>query len=179
MACSFNRFDFCGAWRVNKPPPCLSTPEMAAYSLASRAFLSRVAALLSDLLGPPSVEQLRHETSRSAGALPECSCCLCFMVSPVCLPCGHSLCKTCLERGSGRPSAGATLCPECKQSWPLVPPGMSELRKPTLVLQNAFRTMYPRWAECWEDKEKGNVHAREGKFELAVRWYTKAIETGK
>lgn len=154
--------------------------RMAAYSETSRTFLLHVRAQLDASLGPPAPTQ-RHRSDTSGGRsqTPECPSCLCFMVRPVCLPCGHSLCKPCLDRGSSRFSGDSTRCPECQQSWPVVPPGFICERKPTLVLQNAFLKWYPRWAECCKHREEGNKFAQEGDFPLAVQWYSKALETGK
>ena len=130
------------AW--NTKSPLLSTVvcrmfHMAAYSETSRTFLLHVRAQLDASLGPSAPAQ-RHRSDRSGrrSQTPECPSCLCFMVRPVCLPCGHSLCKPCLDKGPSRFSGDSTRCPECQQSWPVVPPGFICERKPTLVLQNAF-----------------------------------------
>ena len=109
---------------------------------------------------------------------PVCPLCRCLMIRPVCLPCGHSLCKPCLARSTSRFFGDCAHCPRCRQSWPVVPPGMTEDRRPTLVLQNAFMRWYPGWAECCKYREEGNRFAQEGDYPLAVHHYNKALETG-
>lgn len=123
----------------------------------------------------PLASRRGESTSRDT---PVCPSCQCLMIRPVCLPCGHSLCKPCLARSPSRFSGTSARCPRCYQSWPVVSPGMNEERKPTLVLQNAFMRWYPGWAECCKYREEGNRFAQEGDYPLAVHWYNKALETG-
>lgn len=110
---------------------------------------------------------------------PVCPLCRCLMMRPVSLPCGHSLCKPCIARSISRSFSNCAHCPLCRQTWPVVPPGMAEERKPTLLLQNAFMRWYPGWAECCKYREEGNRYAEEGDFPLAVYYYNKALETGE
>ena len=103
----------------------------------------------------------------------DCSNCEGYMAHPVCLPCGHSLCKSCMERGGGVAS-----CPRCMQSWPRAPPGGDGDRRPTVVLQHVLQKWFSRRLEACQHREEGNRFALEGDFPLAVHWYNKAVETG-
>ena len=59
----------------------------------------------------------------------DCAYCIGFMVQPVCLPCGHSVCKSCLDKtmvGGGGAGGGQLLaCPCCGHTFPTVPLGFS------------------------------------------------------
>ena len=142
-----------------------------------------------------------HSPSASAGAINsnlrhlDCAYCTGFMVQPVCLPCGHSVCKSCLQKTA----VGGDLlaCPSCSQTFPCVPLGFgsnsgsssenghggrtassADYRRPTLMLQNALLKWYPEWVESAKHKDEGNVFANEGDFPMAVHWYNKALQTG-
>lgn len=148
---------------------------MATCSQDSRTLFINVKARLEAALSP-LVTMKRGDSGETS--TPVCPLCLCLMMRPVCLPCGHSLCKPCVARTTSRFLGDSACCPRCRQSWPVVPPGMSGERRPTLVLQNAFMRWYPGWAECCKYREEGNRFAQEGDFPLAVHWYNKALETG-
>ena len=110
----------------------------------------------------------------------DCSSCEGFMVQPVCLPCGHSLCKSCMQRMCAASSRLSSFfrCPSCKQAWPQTPPSSSEYRKQTTILYSVIQKWFPRWLEACKHREEGNCFAQEGDFPLAVYWYDKALETG-
>ena len=139
---------------------------------------------------PASLLSMRHL---------DCAYCTGFMVQPVCLPCGHSVCRSCLEKTV----VGGDLlaCPSCSQTFPCVPAGFSSnsdsnserrrsggnsgaahaatiSRKPTLILQNALLKWYPERVESSKHKDEGNIFANEGDFPMAIHWYSKALETG-
>ena len=148
---------------------------------------------------------LEHQRNAPAGAINsnlrhlDCAYCTGFMVQPVCLPCGHSVCKSCLEKTT----VGGDLlaCPNCSQTFPRVPVGFgsnnssssggelrsglgsrassdTDCRRPTLMLQNALFKWYPEWVESAKHKDEGNVFANEGDFPMAVEWYNRALQTG-
>ena len=122
----------------------------------------------------------------------DCAYCIGFMVQPVCLPCGHSVCKSCLDKTV---LGGDVLaCPYCSQAFPSMPlgfgrpdsgsagsygDGTANFRRPTLMLQNALLKWYPEWVESSKHKDEGNIFANEGDFPIAVHWYTKALQTGE
>ena len=123
----------------------------------------------------------------------DCAHCIGFMVQPVCLPCGHSVCKSCLDKTVV--GGDVLACPYCSQAFPSVPIGYGcsdssggpvdgavsniNARRPTLMLQNALPKWYPEWVESAKHKDEGNVFANEGDFPIAVHWYTKALQTGE
>lgn len=143
--------------------------NMACCSPESKALLSSMRSQLQAVLPPASKEE--------SSQLLDCVNCEGFMAQPVCLACGHSVCKSCMERplsGIG----GLLLCPRCKQRSHRQPAGLTGDRRPTLVLQNAVQKWFPRRLEACRHREEGNTFAKEGDFPLAVHWYTKAVETG-
>ena len=151
--------------------------KMATCSLNSRTLYVGIKTRLEGALAT-LLPMIRRPAEDSAADTPVCPLCRCLMMRPVCLPCGHSLCKPCLARSTIRVFDDCTRCPRCLQSWPVLPPGMTEERRPTLLLQNVFMRWYPGWAECCKYREEGNRFAQEGDFSSAVHYYNKALETG-
>ena len=143
--------------------------NMTSCTQESQALLSAVRRELETALPP---------THSRGDRLLDCSSCEGFMAQPLCLPCGHSVCKCCLYKLRSSFTLSSILCPQCKHTCPHKPPGQSDDRKPTLVLQNAFQKWYPRWLEACKYREEGNRFAQEGDFPLAVHWYNKAADTG-
>ena len=142
--------------------------NMSSYSQESRTLLSALRSNLETALplkAPPPPGLL------------ECSSCEGFMAHPLCLPCGHSVCKACLEKLRSS-LTHSILCPRCRHTYPHKPPGSTNDRKPTLILQNAFQKWYPKWLEACSHRVEGNRFAQEGDFPLAVHWYNKAAEIG-
>lgn len=165
---------------------------------------------LDGRIGAASTDEARS-TSRSG--LPvmrhlDCAYCAGFMVQPVCLPCGHSVCKSCVDKTVV--GGDLVVCPACNQTFPYVPLGFgsnnssrsnggsgesgktgtggggggaslprSDGRRPTLILQNALLKWYPEWVESSKHKDEGNVFANEGDFPVAVHWYSRALQTGE
>ena len=99
----------------------------------------------------------------------DCFYCEGFMSYPVCLSCGHSMCKTCIDKLSNQ------ACPKCKAVITTREPG----HKPTLMMRNVLKKCFPEWVESCEFREIGNTFANEGDFPLAIDWYEKAISTGE
>ena len=64
-----------------------------------------------------------------------CSICLETFKDPVSLPCGHSLCRACVEQVARTSPAGTLKCPECRASTPLPPGGVANL-KTNISLRN-------------------------------------------
>lgn len=177
--------------------------NMSGCSHQSRAI---VAALRTQLA--TALEERELTASHSAALTPSsyssivsCNNCGGFMVQPVCMPCGHSVCKACIEK-STMLSGDNLVCPKCSNTCPKIPTTISsspdlrdrnamhlersadseliskQYRTPTLTLQNAFCKWYPKWVESCQCREEGNKYANLGDFVLATRWYTQALETG-
>ena len=151
--------------------------KMATCSQDSRTLYVSIKSKLETALAP-LLPMVTTPVREEAAEIPVCPLCRCLMMRPVCLPCSHSLCKPCLARSTSRFFEDSARCPRCHQSWPVVPPGMTEERKPTLLLQNVFMRWYPGWAECCKYREEGNRFAQEGDFPMAVHYYNNALETG-
>lgn len=140
----------------------------------------------------PSTSLAGNGSSTDYSAIVSCRNCEGFMVQPVCLPCGHSICKGCTEK-SNVVSRDNLSCPTCNQVCPKIPPRFFETaspdppqaikssdgcRAPTVIIQNAFRRWYPDWAESCRCREEGNMYANTRHFTAAVKCYSQALETG-
>lgn len=143
---------------------------MAKCSALSRRLVSQMTRELVSL-APDT-------TSRETYDAMDCVGCRGFMSQPVCLPCGHSHCKTCLDRPSDQ-ARDSIVCLICKESHPKLPLGFTTSRKPTLLLQDLSQKWYPLMASACQLREEGNKCARENDFESALGHYQKAVETGK
>ena len=108
----------------------------------------------------------------------ECSSCNGFMSQPVCLPCGHTACRSCLDRPSEQAGSVVT-CPQCGEKHSKTPIGSSSPRKTTLLLQNLQQKWFPAVLDCCRHREEGNKFAQEGDFPMAIECYDKAVKTGK
>ena len=140
----------------------------SCYSQEARFLLSSLSSRLEVALPLDGV----------AGAgtqLLDCSSCEGFIAVPVCLPCGHSLCRSCLEQLS---SAHAP-CPRCREQWPRDPPGIEGGRKATLCLHNAFQRWYPDRIESCRLRDEGNEFVSKGDFPHAVQRYSEALASGR
>lgn len=128
--------------------------------------------------------------SPSYSSIVSCNNCGGFMVQPVCIPCGHSVCKGCVEK-STMLSGENLVCPKCNHTCLKIPRAMASSgegldlsaslekhRIPTLTLQNAFCKWYPKWVESTQCREEGNKYANQSDFVSAIRWYSQALETG-
>ena len=168
-------------------------------SKSSRALLAALRGQLKSALGQRGLLAGVDTTQlapNSPSAHFDCEYCKGFMVQPVCLPCGHSVCKSCVDNlPKSCMNIQSLVCPRCNSTFPKVPPAFAlapsssgegrnskapveQNRKPTLILQNVLRKWYPKWVESCKYREEGNQFANEGDYPLAVHWYTKAIETG-
>lgn len=147
--------------------------------------------LLTLTVSPPSSSSPSSPSQSSYSNTVSCMNCQGFMVQPVCMPCGHSVCKGCLGK-STMLLGDNIVCPACAHSFPRNPEqleagrdetasdsGLLHCRMPTLTLQNAFRKWYPLWVESCRCREEGNKHANQGNHDLATEWYTRALESGK
>ncbi len=108
----------------------------------------------------------------------ECPSCEGFMNKPICLPCGHSLCKSCLEKPSDS-RKNTTTCSCCKKSFNKIPIGFQNYRSPTVLLQNFSVKWYPCLLQCCTLREEGNKMAHGQNLAAAILEYAKALETGK
>ena len=108
--------------------------------------------------------------------LTDCNHCLGFMVHPLCLPCGHSMCKACCAKSC---TGDAIVCAGCKKSWPKTMPGTKNRERiPNIVMQTLFQKWFPHWVASSKHREEGNTFAGEGDYPLAVVSYDRALETG-
>ena len=147
-------------------------------------FLHKILAMAKcSALSRRLVSQMTRELASLAPKMGEtydimdCASCRGFMSQPVCLPCGHSHCRTCLDRPSDQVRDSIT-CVVCKEAHPKIPLGFSTARKPTLLLQNVSQRWYPMMVAACQYREEGNKCARDNDFQSALCHYQKAVETG-
>lgn len=119
----------------------------------------------------------RLEDKRGPYQVLECPSCEGFMSKPVCLPCGHSLCKSCIERPS-EATRTSLLCPSCGNTCSKIPLSFQNGRSPTVILQSISEKWYPRLLECCAIREEGNKLATEKRISEAIAKYTTALEIG-
>ena len=175
--------------------------NMSGCSPQSRALL---VAMKNQLAASLEQIQLTSESQLNKGSgmnpystIVSCNNCEGFMVQPVCMPCGHSVCRGCTEK-STMLNGDNLICPKCDHSFPKIPNGFTsssqqgrneeqlrsgaspdgQCRIPTLTLQNVFQKWYPKWMESCRCREEGNRYANDGEFVAATHCYTKALETG-
>lgn len=158
---------------------------MTQCSKVSRALL----AILRDRLAHAMLQELKHPASGDGGLgestdLFDCPYCEGFMAKPVCLPCGHSLCKSCTEKTTKQ--CNKIVCPTCRNSVPktfhtnaLTSKDSEHSRRATVLLQNVVEKFYPRQVESCKFREEGNMFANEGDFPLAILAYDKGLSTGR
>lgn len=158
----------------------------SSYSRKSRVLLAVMRSQLANSLEQRKLEAASRGTTTSYSSLASCNNCGGFMVQPVCMPCGHSVCKACVEKSTVL-SGENLICPKCNHAYPkMLRTGKVSsqdaksrcCRTPTLILQNAFCKWYPKWVESCRHREEGNQHANQGDFASAIVWYTEALQTG-
>ena len=102
-----------------------------------------------------------------------CRTCLAFLSEPVTLPCGHSLCKKCLERETG---GQPVCCKECGDSSRLRDvPGY----RVNVVLGNILCKWFPSQCLAAELRRQGNSLYADQKTEEALGKYNQAILMGR
>lgn len=184
---------------VKKALNMSSGSHQSSCSHQSRVLLAAMRAQLAIALEERELTAAHTAASPSSySAIVSCNTCGGFMVQPVCMPCGHSVCKACTEK-STMMSGDNLVCPKCNQTFPKIPKTISsssewggggsgpgeasevkckQHRIPTLTLQNAFCKWYPKWVESCKYREEGNKFANKGDFASAIEWYTQALGTG-
>lgn len=193
------------------PPESPNSPQSGCTTSEAHSSTSRCHAATTACKGAEQTTKTQANSTRSSAHANlnlrhlDCAYCIGFMVQPVCLPCGHSVCKSCLDKTMVGGGAGDQLlaCPCCGHTFPIVPLGFGGAgssssssaserrsnsainnaggngRRPTVILQNALQKWYPNWVESGRHKDEGNVFANEGDFPMAVHWYSKALQTGQ
>ena len=163
--------------------------QRACWLRRGGSIFNRVMAIAA---GSPStrslVQLMRQELDKAVTKAPqasavepyqalECPSCEGFMHKPICLPCGHSMCLSCVEKPSEQRKKTVTCC-SCKKSHPKIPVGFTSPRHPTLLLQNLSTKWYPSLLESCAHREEGNRMAHEQNLSQALLHYTKALENG-
>lgn len=171
---------------TNKSPVFVGSPLSLCSHICSELF-TQLRTKLNQIMSQPGSRQSRalftvSKNKLSSAAAQEhlsprdtsffdCLYCEGFMAQPVCLPCGHSMCKTCTDKLANTRSGA---CPKCKEPITSCPSG----RTPTLMMRDTLTKCFPEWLESCQFREVGNTFANEGDFPIAIEWYNKAISTG-
>ena len=168
--------------------------SQSGCSRQSRVLLAAMRSQLAIALEQRQLASLSGAETGSLSSVVSCNSCGGFMVQPVCMPCGHSVCKSCMDKSSMLKGGDSISCPKCSWICPKAPQPAAEhkgrevsssssssssYRTPTLTLQNAFRKWHPKWVESCRRRGEGNQHANKGDFVLAALCYTQALDTGK
>jgi hypothetical protein len=107
-----------------------------------------------------------------------CHRCNGLIMDPVCLPCGHCLCKTCVEKAAvavGVMRKRQVECPSCKQRWACQSGQGNSNRNSNVLLSKIWNESFPKRRKAYEYKEDGNKFATEKDFPLAIDSYTLAL----
>ena len=193
-----HREKICSDWKSRVSLLVKRALNMPSCSRQSRVLLAAMRSQLAIALEQRQLVAAPYSTASgppSYSSIVSCNNCGGFMVQPVCMPCGHSVCKGCMEK-STMLCGENLICPKCNHTCPRVlgKGGPASERKertpaegsnpgycrtPTLTLQNTFRKWYPKWVESCRCREQGNQYANQGDFASATLWYTQALQTGK
>lgn len=98
-----------------------------------------------------------------------CRICLGFLFEPVTLPCGHSLCKKCLEREEREKPV---CCKDCSDTSKLNDVQSYRLN---VVLGNILCKWFPTQCQAAELRREGNILYADRKMEAALGKYNEAI----
>ncbi|CAL8264153.1 unnamed protein product [Lota lota] len=98
-----------------------------------------------------------------------CRICLAFLFEPVTLPCGHSLCKKCLERANREKPV---CCKECGDTSEL---NDVQRYRVNVVLGNILCKWFPTQCQAAELRREGNSLYADKKMEEALGKYNEAL----
>ncbi|XP_065545314.1 LON peptidase N-terminal domain and RING finger protein 3 isoform X3 [Lathamus discolor] len=98
-----------------------------------------------------------------------CRKCQGFLFEPVSLPCGHTFCKKCLERGR----AAESRCVLCKEEEGGAAPG--QLPRVNVILSNLLAKWFPCQVKASQLRHEGNLLYREKKLQAALQKYNEAV----
>lgn len=164
--------------------------DLACCGEAALAVYTDVKAALEQRIPLRRLEEALSASQATAGgedaldAL-KCSCCSGLIMDPVCFPCGHSTCKTCIDKLPTPPLAfgqqGRMVeCPQCRQPWSVYIGSNGERRRnPTVVLTSLWNKHLAAQCKAAGLKEKGNKFATEGDYSRAVESYSQSLVAGK
>ena len=99
-----------------------------------------------------------------------CALCRSLWTEPTNLRCGHTYCKSCLEKEDSK------ICKVCKVSFKHI--RISSL-KPSVLLLQTVEKWFPQEAEAVKLKSQGNKHFKDANFKDAVHYYSEALRYGK
>ena len=160
---------------------CCGEAALAVYKDVKGALEERIP--LSRLEETLGASQATASNGDLVNAL-KCSCCSGLIMEPVCFPCGHSTCRSCIDKLPTPPPVpvqqGRTLeCPQCKQAWSPYQRSDGERRRNPTVLLTSLWTKYLT-AQCKAAglKENGNKFATEGNYLKAVESYSESLVAG-
>lgn len=162
--------------------------DLACCGEAALAVYKDVKAALEQLIPLRRLEEALRLSETEAGREDElsalkCCCCSGLIMDPVCFPCGHSTCKTCIDKLPSPPLASeqqgkAVECPQCRQSWSVCIGSGERRRHPTVLVTRLWNKHLTAQYKAAGLKEKGNTYATEGDYLRAVESYSQSLLAG-
>ena len=122
-------------------------------------------------VNPRSSFRRRNDTASVEDCCFTCKMCDSLCNEPLTIPCGHTFCRTCLEKDPGK-------CIRCGSVFDMKSESISTL-KTNILLLKTIEKWFPKEAKAVKLKHQGNLSFSQKKFDTAARIYSKAIEEGK
>ncbi len=162
--------------------------DLACCGEAALAVYKDVKAALEQWVPLRRLEEALSDSETEAGREDElsalkCYCCSGLIMDPVCFPCGHSTCKTCIDKLPSPPLASEQQgkmveCPQCRQAWSVYIGSGERRRHPTVLVTRLWNKHLTAQYTAAGLKEKGNTYATEGDYLRAVESYTQSLMAG-
>lgn len=164
--------------------------DLACCGEAALAVYKDVKAALEQQIPLRKLEEALSAAQEAAGdedvmSSLKCGCCSGLIMDPVCFPCGHSTCKTCIDKLPAPPLASSQQsrlveCPQCKQPWSVYIESSGERRRnPTVLVTSLWDKHLAAQCKAAGLKEQGNTFATEGEYWRAVESYSQSLVAGK
>ena len=162
--------------------------DLACCGEAALAVYKDVKAALERWIPLRRLEEALTDSKTEAGRENElsalkCCCCSGLIMDPVCFPCGHSTCKTCIDKLPSPPLASEQQgkmveCPQCRQPWSVHVGSGERRRHPTVLVTRLWNKHLTAQHTAAGLKEKGNTYATEGDYLRAVESYSQSLMAG-
>lgn len=143
------------------------------YSSASRLGSispEKLKHLVTSLVNCVKGEKTPEQMFKQSQCLFTCLICRGLLKEPVTIPCGHTYCRSCLEKGQSKS------CKNCGVVHYYL--NVSRL-KTNFLISRVVQQWFPSECRAADLKSKGNTFMERHKFERAIVLYSEALELGK